>query len=234
MLCFDIVTTPEAEPFHRLLAIVAPAVVLGLVLGASSASAAPESPVQTVERARSLFEAGKGEKAARVVRNGSGLVSGDSAVTEALRDLLEEARTSIRTANRPKRADGARILLCTVRYRLGVAETAAEGAGRRAGDAQPRRGDDPGITPPERIHAPMPEYTRAAASQRYEGAIVTQVIIDEEGCVASVKLLVDSGHELDVGDRTVETQATWVFRPALLDDQPIAVYYNLTTNFAPK
>ena len=234
MLRFDVMRTPESASIRSLLAIVAPAVILGLVFGAPAAGAAPDSPAQTVERARSLFEGGKEEKAARVIRNGSGLESKDPAVTEALRDLLAEARTALRTADRPKRVDGARILLCTVRYRLGVAETAAGGAGRRAGDAPPRRGDDPGITPPERIHAPMPEYTRAAASQRYEGAIVTQVIIDEEGCVASAKLLVDSGHELDVGDRTVETQATWVFRPALLDDQPVAVYYNLTTNFAPQ
>jgi len=235
MLCFDIVTTPEADPFHRLLAMVAPAVVLGLVAGAPSASAAPGSPDRTVEQARSLLEAGREEKAARVIRNARGLDSGDSAVTEALRDLLEEARTAIRTADRPKRADGARILLCTVRYRLGVAEATADGNGIGLAANHLRRWDDPELEPMERLYSPMPDFAGAALRLRHEAAVVTQLIIDQEGCVTSIKPLVDADYELDAAyglvDRTVETLATWVFRPALLDDQPVAVYHTLTTSF---
>jgi protein TonB len=59
--------------------------------------------------------------------------------------------------------------------------------------------------------------------------VVIQAVIDETGKVARTRLLHGVHPSLD--QAAVEAIRTWRFEPALLDGEPVAVYYNLTINF---
>lgn len=79
----------------------------------------------------------------------------------------------------------------------------------------------------------MPVYPDGARTQAFEATVVTQVVVDSEGCVTNVKLLADSDHEFDSAyefdHSTLKIQETWVFRPAFAEGEPVAIFQNLTT-----
>lgn len=45
------------------------------------------------------------------------------------------------------------------------------------------------VRPPQKIHAPAPEYTDVARKARIQGVVIVQVVIDAEGNVTDVKVL---------------------------------------------
>lgn len=85
------------------------------------------------------------------------------------------------------------------------------------------------ITPPRKVEAAMPSYPEDARKDRVEGVVVIQTVIDDRGKVARTRLLHGVHPSLD--QAAVDAIRTWRFEPALLDGEPVAVYYNLTINF---
>lgn len=85
------------------------------------------------------------------------------------------------------------------------------------------------MTAPRPLHVPQPEYTPTARRLRWQGRIASEVLIDEEGRVREVRLLQPAPYGL--GESIRRTQARWRFEPALLEGQPVAVWYRLETSF---
>ena len=85
------------------------------------------------------------------------------------------------------------------------------------------------IDRPERVYAPLPDYTPAARRIRREGRIMLEAIIDEQGAVIDATIIKGLGFGLD--ESALETVSTWRFEPARRDGRSIAVIYNLVINF---
>lgn len=86
------------------------------------------------------------------------------------------------------------------------------------------------MNPPEKLHAPQPQYTEIARKARIQGVVIVQAIIDKDGNVTSVKLL--KGLPMGLDQAALDAIKQWKFKPATLaDGRPVAVYYTLTVNF---
>ena len=85
------------------------------------------------------------------------------------------------------------------------------------------------VSPPLAIDRPPPQYTEEARKARITGVVILQTVIDETGEVQEVKVL--KGQPGGLSEAAVEAVRRWRFEPALLDGEPVAVYYNLTINF---
>lgn len=87
-----------------------------------------------------------------------------------------------------------------------------------------------GVERPQRVHYVAPQYTEMARKLRLEGPVILQTIIGVDGTVQEVKVL--KGMNFGLTESAVEAVQQWRFEPATLNGQPVAVYYNLTVNFA--
>jgi TonB family protein len=137
-------------------------------------------------------------------------------------DLYRKALAS--SAFGDKVNDQARIGLCHARRKGGIDAADVE----RKENSEPREVEG-ALAKPEKIYAPVAKYTRATRKARIQGQVITQTIIDHEGCITKVTVLKSLHSDLD--QAVLDISKTWVMRPALLDGQPVDVYYNFTTNF---
>ena len=85
------------------------------------------------------------------------------------------------------------------------------------------------VQKPEKLNAPPPQYTEIARKARIQGVVIVQAIIDEQGNVTNVQVL--KGLPMGLSESAVEAVKQWKFKPATLNDRPVAVYFNLTVNF---
>ena len=85
------------------------------------------------------------------------------------------------------------------------------------------------VQKPEKLSAPPPQYTEIARKARIQGVVILQSIIDEEGNVTDVQVL--KGLPMGLSEAAVAAVRQWKFKPATLNDKPVAVYFNLTVNF---
>jgi protein TonB len=74
-----------------------------------------------------------------------------------------------------------------------------------------------------------PTYPPLAKAARVSGAVVVEVIINEEGGVVSARAV--SGHPL-LRDPAVNAARGWRFKPTLLSGQPVKVVGTITFNFS--
>jgi protein TonB len=85
------------------------------------------------------------------------------------------------------------------------------------------------VQKPEKLSSPAPQYTEIARKARIQGVVIVQAIIDEQGNVTNVQVL--KGLPMGLSESAVEAVKQWKFKPATLNDRPVAVYFNLTVNF---
>ncbi len=142
--------------------------------------------------------------------------------TDSLLRVLGEARGYVK--EKPK-ATAARILVCQVKSALGTRLQEEVDAPRALG---PSSGG--GLEPPKRLYDPQVWNPASAWRSGAEGVVISQLVIDTDGCVASYKLLRGVHPDLDASAQ--RTLLIWVYRPATLDGLPIAVYRNISINFA--
>lgn len=181
------------------------------------------------ERVEELLNRGELDRAARVVRNAGpdGFADGES--RDRMLRVLQDTRRSLETAEGTDERDARRVLLCTLRYRLGVHETALDPDLELDPNASVDDATSSEVEAPESIFAPAPRYTNRAHRVRYQGEVPVRVIVDAEGCVRTVEPR--RREVLGLVQRTVETMSTWVFRPAFRNGEPVAVFYDLTSTF---
>jgi TonB family protein len=88
------------------------------------------------------------------------------------------------------------------------------------------------LSPPERIHLVMPQYPAQARKERRSGKVIIEAVIDAEGYVRAPRVLKVPQDSPDLAAGAVEAVVQWRYKPALLDGQPVAVYFTLVVEFA--
>ena len=149
-------------------------------------------------------------------------VEGGQAPNEKiLRRVIETARASLeRGGLKGENRSAARHVLCLSRAWFPDEEL--------KGSDQPLRIDG-GVSRPEIIGRVDPKYTEIARRARVTGIVVTEVIVDWEGCVRHPRIL--KGLPMGLDKAALEAVRNWTFEPATLDGEPVPVFYVLTVNF---
>lgn len=86
------------------------------------------------------------------------------------------------------------------------------------------------VKAPIRIFSPDPVYPEPARQARIQGVVILQTIIDTLGKVTHVKVL--KGLPEGLTESAVEAVTQWKFNPAMLNGEPVAVYYMVTISFS--
>ncbi len=198
------------------------------------------------ERAVALELAGRAREASALQLSDPDVAASKAEALQEAASLFEEALTTEADA-----AIDSLYYLGTIRERLGAADEAAR-LYERYREARPQ-GDKVGaallhlnglslpaaerpryvsgdMSPPTKLSAPQPQYTREARRARTRGMIALETVIDTSGRVSKLALL----NELPNGltGATVEAIRLWTFEPATLGDgTPVPVYYVLTVSF---
>ncbi|MGP8260499.1 MAG: TonB family protein [Acidobacteriaceae bacterium] len=85
------------------------------------------------------------------------------------------------------------------------------------------------VTAPRIISEPWPGYTELARRDKVEGVVTVGLVVDEHGLPQHVKLLRGLGDGLD--EKAVEAVKKYVFKPAMENGKPVAVYLNVEVKF---
>ncbi|HPC82694.1 MAG TPA: TonB family protein [Thermoanaerobaculaceae bacterium] len=92
----------------------------------------------------------------------------------------------------------------------------------------------PDVTPPEALSRPMPPYPPVARRQSIppRGVVILDVLVDENGAVADVKVL--RGMRSQIFDNAaVEAVRAWRFKPATKNGVRVKVHTTQTITFSP-
>jgi TonB family protein len=131
-------------------------------------------------------------------------------------EAVEVARDFLRHEPEGRLATKVRILLCQARAEGGIgAPPAKPGA----------NGGSEGVSRPVILHQVKPVYA-AAGEANAAGPVILSVLIDQDGCVQEPR--VHRGVRPDLDQAAQEAVRQWVFLPARLDQEPVAVHYTLT------
>lgn len=84
------------------------------------------------------------------------------------------------------------------------------------------------VTAPKLLHAVQPAYPPLANTNRVEGDVQLQALIDQNGKVISAKVI--SGPVL-LRNAAMDAVRQWRYSPALLDGKPISMEYKVTVSF---
>jgi protein TonB len=87
-----------------------------------------------------------------------------------------------------------------------------------------------GMTRPVIVHSVQPRYTELARRAGIQGTVIVEAVIDQKGQVTNVRVL--RGLPMGLDRAAVEAIQQWRFKPALLDDRPVKVFFTLTVNFS--
>jgi periplasmic protein TonB len=86
-----------------------------------------------------------------------------------------------------------------------------------------------GISAPEAISTPDPEYTEEARNAKIQGTCILALIVDQQGHPRDIHIVRSLGHGLDA--RAIEAVKQWVFQPAKKDGQPVNVQISVEVGF---
>jgi TonB family protein len=86
-----------------------------------------------------------------------------------------------------------------------------------------------GVSAPEPIYSPDPDYSEEARKAKYQGIVVLTVIVGPDGRVHNAKVTKTLGMGLD--EKAVEKVLTWKFKPANKDSKAVAVEVSVEVQF---
>jgi periplasmic protein TonB len=86
-----------------------------------------------------------------------------------------------------------------------------------------------GISAPQAISTPDPEYTEEARNAKTQGTCVLWLIVDQQGHPRDIRIVRGLGHGLDA--RAIEAVKQWRFQPATKDGQPVNVQISVEVAF---
>lgn len=191
-----------------------------LVLAMLTACAAWAEPSNTETALRQVIA--QGGKEARVARyNLTQWLWRQGRHAEA----VEMAREYLSAEPQGRFAEEARVVLCQARRDGNIVLPPTE-----PHSSQVKSGSGGTVSRPQIIHPVKPVYSAAARKAGVEGTVILAAVIDQEGCVQSVRLL--KGIHPDLDQAAQDAVGQWIFLPARLEDEPVKVYYTLTVNFA--
>ena len=82
---------------------------------------------------------------------------------------------------------------------------------------------------PKATYTPEPEFSERARRAKHQGTVILNIIVDETGHVARVRLSRALGEGLD--ENAMEGVKDWRFIPATRNGQPVAVALNIEVSF---
>jgi protein TonB len=86
------------------------------------------------------------------------------------------------------------------------------------------------ISRPLALRPILPRYTEPARRAGVQGTVVVEAIIDEQGHATDVRIL--RGLPMGLDRAAVEAIQQTTFKPAMMGNRPVKVYFTLTVNFA--
>jgi protein TonB len=86
-----------------------------------------------------------------------------------------------------------------------------------------------GMTRPEVLHQVQPRYSELARRAGVQGTVIVEAVIDQQGRVTDVRVV--RGLPMNLDRAAVEAIQQWRFKPAMMGDHPVKIYYTLTVNF---
>jgi periplasmic protein TonB len=86
-----------------------------------------------------------------------------------------------------------------------------------------------GISAPQAITTPDPEYTEEARSAKTQGTCVLQLVVDQQGHPRDIRVVRSLGHGLDA--KAIDAVKQWRFQPAMKDGQPVNVLISVEVGF---
>jgi protein TonB len=86
-----------------------------------------------------------------------------------------------------------------------------------------------GVSPPTVISQVQPEYSEEARKARYQGVVVLEAIVHEDGTVQIVRVVRSLGFGLD--EKAIEALQQWKFRPGMRGGEAVSVSLNIEVNF---
>ena len=97
------------------------------------------------------------------------------------------------------------------------------------GVAEPVYRGGKGMTPPQAIYSPKPEYSKEAMKLHIEGPVTLSLIVTSAGETAEIRVKNSLGHGLD--EKAIEGVSHWKFAPATKDGKPVSVEIALVIDF---
>jgi periplasmic protein TonB len=86
-----------------------------------------------------------------------------------------------------------------------------------------------GISAPQAISTPDPEYTEEARNAKTQGTCILWLIVDDQGHPRDIRVVRGLGFGLD--SKAVEAVKQWRFQPALKDGHPVNVQISVEVGF---
>jgi len=86
-----------------------------------------------------------------------------------------------------------------------------------------------GISAPQAIATPDPEYTEEARTAKREGTCVLWLIVDDQGRPRDIRVVRGLGFGLDT--RAIDAVKQWRFQPAMKDGRPVNVQISVEVGF---
>jgi TonB family protein len=86
-----------------------------------------------------------------------------------------------------------------------------------------------GVSAPFLGHSPDPQYTPEAKRAKYQGVVLVDLIVDENGNSRNVHVIRPLGMGLD--QKAVEVVSQYRFKPAMMKGKPVPVEVHIEVNF---
>jgi periplasmic protein TonB len=86
-----------------------------------------------------------------------------------------------------------------------------------------------GVSEPVPIFRPEPEYSEEARKAKFQGAVMLEIVIDENGRTRNIRVIRPLGLGLD--EKAIEAVQKWRFKPSTKDGRPVAVQARVEVNF---
>jgi TonB family protein len=86
-----------------------------------------------------------------------------------------------------------------------------------------------GVSRPELIFKPEPEYSEEARKAKFQGTVLLSIVVLADGTTSNIRVIRPLGLGLD--EKAIEAVRRWKFRPSMKDGQPVPVHANVEVNF---
>jgi TonB family protein len=86
-----------------------------------------------------------------------------------------------------------------------------------------------GVSAPLPTFRPEPEYSEQARRGKWQGAVLLQIVVDENGVPQDINVIRPLGMGLD--QKAIEAVQKWRFKPGLKDGNPVPVAAVIEVNF---
>ena len=93
----------------------------------------------------------------------------------------------------------------------------------RDGNFGGQRGAGANILPPIVVRSVKPQYTTEAMRARIQGAVLVAAIVETDGTVRNARVVRSLDGVFGLDQAAVRAANQWVFRPATMDGQPVAL-----------